>query len=374
MKRKRIILSVTNDLVTDQRVHRSCMALTEAGYEVTLVGRLLRDSKPLDRPYHTARMRLLFNRKAVFYAEYNWRLFLRLLFSRCDLYYANDTDTLLANYMAARLRRKPLFFDSHELFPDMPELVGRERVRHVWEWIERRIVPRTQGRCTVCQSIADILQQRYGKEFGVVRNVPMRCEAKAARHRPGSRYTLLYQGAVNVGRGIEETLAAMPYLDDCEFVVAGIGDLYDELRQRSHDMGLDDRVRFLGRMPLEELAKVTVGADLGLAILRHLGESYYYTLPNRISDFAQCGLPVLATDFPEPRRIVEQYRIGSLLPEGEERDPRRLAQAIRDTLHEWDSIAEDDRRERFAKAGEELCWEHDREVLLKEVAAAMSGE
>jgi len=372
MKGKKIILSVTNDLVTDQRVHRSCMALTEAGYDVSLVGRMLQDSKPLHRPYHTARMRLLFKKKVFFYAEYNVRLFLRLLFSKCDLYYANDTDTLLANYMAARMRRKPLFFDSHELFPDMPELVGRDKVKHVWEWVERRIVPKTQGRCTISQSVADILKQRYGMEFEVVRNVPLRSVLKATPHQPGTKYTLLYQGAVNVGRGIEETLEAMPFLEDCEFVVAGIGDLYDELRNKAHDMGLDDRVRFLGRLPLEELNKVTLKADLGLAILRHLGNSYYYTLPNRISDFAQCGLPMLATDFPEPRRIIEKYRIGTLLPEGEERDPRRLAQAIQDVLREWDAISEEDRQERFSKAGEDLCWEHDREVLLREVGKAIN--
>ena len=107
MKQRRIILSVTNDLVTDQRVHRSCTALSEAGYDVTLVGRRLPDSVPVERPYKTVRMRLLFRKKAVFYAEYNLRLFLRLLFSPTDAFYANDTDSLPANYLAAVLFRCP---------------------------------------------------------------------------------------------------------------------------------------------------------------------------------------------------------------------------------------------------------------------------
>ena len=78
-KNKRIVLAVTNDLVTDQRVHRSCLALHEDGFEVTLIGRHLPDSIPVHRPYRTLRMHLLFRNKALFYAEYNLRLLLRLL-------------------------------------------------------------------------------------------------------------------------------------------------------------------------------------------------------------------------------------------------------------------------------------------------------
>ena len=367
MKQKRIILSVTNDLVTDQRVHRSCLALMEAGYEVTLVGRRLRSSQPIQRPYRTHRMRLMFNKKALFYAEYNLRLFFLLLFSRADLYFANDTDTLLANYLAAKLRGKKLFFDSHELFPDTPELVERERVRRVWQWLERKLIPRTDARCTVCHSCAEVLEQRYGLPFGVVRNVPLRSPQKAEPHRVGEPYLLLYQGALNLGRGIEETLAAMPHLPECRFLIAGIGDHYERLRQMAHHMGLDSQVKFLGRLPLEQLREVTLKAHLGLAILQDLGLSYRCALPNRLSDFVQAGVPTLATAFPEPQRIIEQYGVGTLIPVGLEKDPLQLATAIRAALQQWDSVAPDERRSRFERAANDLCWENDKKTLVNAI-------
>ena len=369
---KKIILSVTNDLVTDQRVHRSCMALTEAGYEVVLVGRHLKESIPISRPYKTVRMGIFFRKHAFFYAEYNLRLFNRLLWSNADLFYANDVDVLPANYWAAKIRRKPLFFDAHELFSEMPELVSRPRIRSFWRWIEKSIIPHVEHCCTVCDSFARIYKERHGVEMKVVRNVPLRSELKASGSRHEGRYRLLYQGSVNVGRGLEQMLEAMPYLDNCEFLVAGTGDCFDSLRDRVKEMGLEDRVRFLGRLPLEELRQLTVTADLGIALLKNLGMNYYYTLPNRIADYAQCAVPVLATAFPEVEGVVKEYGIGTLVESGVEDDPKRLAEAITAALREWDSIDPEERKRRFERAGSELCWERDRKVLLDAVDKALN--
>ena len=381
--RCRIIVSVTNDLVTDQRVHRACMAMHEAGYCVTLVGRRLQGSERVERPYRTQRIRLLFKRKALFYAEYNIRLFFKLLFSRADCFYANDTDTLLANYCAARIRGKALFFDAHEMFPEVPELVGRPAVKRVWQGIEDWILPRMARRMkeqhgggrmaavTVCQSIADIYRERYGLEMGVVRNVPMR-RRKAIATSIEKQNILLYQGAVNIGRGIEWVMDAMRYLPDYRFVIAGVGDVYDKLRAKNDA----DNVVFMGRLEPEKLYELTLSARLGISLLENRGLNYYYSLPNRIADFVQAGVPVLATDFPEIRRVVEGYGIGTLVPPqpfdaenccSEPPDAKELARKIEETVSFWDAMAEDERQTRFAKAAADLSWDNDKKTLLEKI-------
>lgn len=158
---RRAIVCVTNDLVTDNRVHRTCTVLQELGYEVLLVGRKLPGSLPLQRPYATKRMRLIFRKGPLFYAEYAKRLFLLLLFARCSLIVANDLDTLLPAFLVARMRRKHLVYDSHEYFTEVPELEGRF-ARKVWLAIERWIFPKLRHVITVNDSIANAYRKRYG--------------------------------------------------------------------------------------------------------------------------------------------------------------------------------------------------------------------
>ena len=382
---KRIIVAVTNDLVTDQRVNRICRALAEEGWAVTLVGRR---STPAGThaaigndalPYATCRLRLLFRRSAFFYAEYNLRLFLLLLFSRADCFYANDTDTLLASTLAARLRGKPLLFDAHELFPDVPELQGRPRVQAVWRWVERRCLPHVSGAFTVCQSVADEYRSRYGIEMTVVRNVPDTPPAIKTSHEVTCPRTLLYQGAVNIGRGVKELIDVLQLLPDCRLVVAGDGDCLADERKHAADVPWGDRVQFLGRVEPERLHALTSQADLGLCLLQDLGLNYRYSLPNRIADFANAGVPILATDFPEIRRVLERYGTGALTgplpndPSGDNYSQylESLARDIRQALQYWDTLPADERTRRFAKAGEELNWQHEKQILLAALRATV---
>ena len=396
-----IIVAVTNDLATDQRVDRTCRALTGDGWRVTLVGRRLPHSPALaPRGYAVHRMRLLFRRSAAFYAEYNMRLFLLLLFSRADAVFANDTDTLAACSLAALLRRKPLYYDAHELFPDVPELQSRPRVQAVWKWIERKALPHVSQAFTVSQSVADEYRRRYGIDMIVVRNVPDRIENgewrmenllphqdnNAIFDKPsqlsilktncqpdtGQFSILLYQGAVNIGRGIREMIDVLQILSDCRLVVAGDGDVLEQMKQYAAARPWHDRVEFLGRVQPDRLRALTAQASLGLCLLEDLGLNYRYSLPNRIADFAQAGVPVLATDFPEIRRVVEEYGTGILvepLPAEKKGDDYtqyivRLAEAVRATLRYWRELPAEERRSRFARAGEELNWQHEHKKLL----------
>lgn len=359
-KKKRIVISVTNDLVTDQRVNRIATTLHRNGYEVLLVGRKLRKSYDIDRLYKTKRFKLLFRKKAFFYAEYNLRLFFFLLFVKADIFLSNDTDTLPANYLAAKLRGKELVFDAHEMFPEVPEVVGRPHVKKIWTKIEDIFFPKLKACYTVCQSIADMYNRKYGINMQVIRNISAYKPIDGIQkkiHATGR--VLLYQGAVNVGRGIEWMIDAMPYLDNAIFYVAGDGDILESLLTYVSKRELNDRVVFLGRIPFEELNAYTISADLGVSLLENKGLNYYYSLPNRIFDFMHAKVPVIATDFPEIRNVLTEAGTGILI---DNYDPQYLAQRVEEALQEWSR--KPNREDIFNKACKTFNWEQEEKKLL----------
>lgn len=326
---QRAIVSVTNDLVTDNRVHRTSMALVGLGYDVLLVGRILPGSAPLERPYRTKRMRLLFNTGPLFYAEYNLRLFILLLFARADLLLANDLDTLLANHLARRGRK--LVYDTHEFYTEVPELVGRPMVRRVWLAIERWIFPKLRTVITVNDSIAKAYRDRYGNTVHVVRNIPMKRELgpvpdRSALGLPEDRRILVMQGAgLNIQRGVEEAVLAMKDLPGYLLLLIGGGDVLPVAEQLVAEHRLSDRVRFVDRLPYERMMDFTRNADLGLTLDKDSNLNYRFSLPNKLFDYLNAGIPVLATDLPEVAGIVRKYNAGLVIPTA---DPALIARAV----------------------------------------------
>lgn len=383
----RALVAVTNDLATDQRVHRTCTVLGELGYEVLLIGRRLRGSLPVERPYATRRLRLLFNKGALFYAEYNLRLWLRLLFTRAEVIVANDLDTLPACWMARGGRQ--LVYDTHEFYTEVPELVGRPRVRAVWLWIERRIFPRLRTVITVNQSIARAYEERYGQLRSevmvrrahhdsphngawvqVIRNIPMKRELAPAPTRaqlglPVDRFILVLQGAgINVQRGGEEAVLAMKELPGALLLIIGGGDAWPVLERMVKEHGLADRVRMLGKMPYERMMDFTRNADLGLTLDKDTNLNYRFSLPNKVFDYLQAGIPVLATDLPEVAAVVREHDAGVVIAQA---DPALIAAAVRALIDDPQRLATLKRNATFAALA--LDGEGEKEklkALLKE--------
>ena len=364
---KRVIVSVINDLVTDQRVNKSCLTLRKMGYEVLLVGRRQRKSPPMDqRTYDTHRMKLLFEKGPLFYAEYNIRLFFFLLFHKANLLLSNDLDTALPNFFISRLKGINMIYDSHEYFTETPELVGRPRVQKVWKRIEGFVVPRLKEMITVCDSIADLFHEKYGVTCHVVRNIPSRAALpakgdKKALNLPEDKHLLVLQGSgINIQRGAEELVEAMKYLDDCYLMIIGGGDVLPVLKRMVGEMHIDDRVRFLPRMPYVNMMAYTQLAELGFVLDKDTNLNYRYCLPNKLFDFIQAGVPIVASHLVEIEKIIKKYHIGLFIPDHQ---PTSIAETIKAGLS--DASLRAVWQEGLAQAAEDLCWENEQQTLIE---------
>jgi glycosyltransferase involved in cell wall biosynthesis len=376
---KKIIFTVTNDLTYDQRMIRICTTLATEGYDVTLVGRRLKASQSFDyQEIKHKRFSLFFNKGKFFYVEYNLRLFFWLLFQRFDIVCGIDLDTILPCYFAAILRGgKPCVYDAHELFTDTPEVERRPTIRKIWLAVERFIVPRVKHCYTVGQSVADEFEKRYGRKFYVIRNLPFKnYEITKLRdyelrdyeitnyELPNYSITqlpniLIYQGALNEGRGIEQTIEAMQDIENCAFWLVGEGDLSEILRGRVAALKLENKVKFLGFIKPKDLPNITRQATIGLNIAEDKSLSYRLSLPNKIFDYIQAGLPQICIQFIEFQRLNDEFNIAYMIPKAEK---QLIAEAINRLLS--DKVLYQNLKENCVKAAEVLTWENEQKKLL----------
>ncbi|MEN0002694.1 MAG: glycosyltransferase [Bacteroidota bacterium] len=355
-----IIATVTNDLTYDQRMIRICTSLQQAGHEVLLVGRKRASSVPLvERVFQQKRLHCWMDKGKGFYVEYNIRLFLFLLFQRVDVICSVDLDTILPGLVVSRIRGKVVVYDAHEYFTEVPEVVRRPSVKRIWEWVARWAIPRLRYCYTVGPALAKLFTERYGTPFGVVRNVPY-LQEMAIPVANFEKKVVLYQGALNEGRGLECAIEAMGYLEGVELWLAGEGDLSEKLRDLVQELGVSQKVRFLGYIQPEQLKAVTLEASVGLNILENVGLSYYYSLANKAFDYIQAGLPTIQIAFPEYQALQQQYNTFIML---EELQPEALAQTIEATFA--DKVTYLKLRQNCLDARTQLCWEKEVEALLQ---------
>lgn len=356
MKGSKIIyLAVTNSLTYDQRMSRICTSLHDAGYQVNLIG--IKRASPLpDRPYHQIRLTSLFSTGKLFYLENHIRLFFYLLFRRADLLVANDLDTALPIWLVSKIRGIPRMMDAHEYFTEMKEVLSRPMIHRIWSAMARFLIPRFPDGYTVGPALVHKFNLNYGVNFGLIRNMPRLRDWKDRTEN--ERPFLLYQGAVNHGRGFETLIPAMHGIK-YPLVICGDGNYMDELKLLIAREGLADRIQLTGMLEPTELRKWTDQATLAIFIPDSKGANQYLSLPNKFFDCIEAGLPQITCNYPEYETINAKYPVAVLL---DTVDPESVAAAVNELM---ENVAKRKSMQAACQvARNEYCWEQEESRLL----------
>jgi glycosyltransferase involved in cell wall biosynthesis len=364
MNKKRIAVSVISDLTTDQRVIRICNTLQQMGFEVTVIARGFNNSLPLEKYFFSAkRIRCFFRKGILQYAEFNWKLFWKLLFIKTDYFLANDLDVLIPNYLISKWRKKHLFYDTHEYFTGVPELANSAAKRKTWKFFENWIFPKLATVYTVNESVKNKYTEEYGNKIEVIRNVPVtsKTENKARPPHWEGKIILLLQGAgINQGRGGIELLEAMKHLpSNYLLVLIGSGNQWHLIKEKRIEWKLEGSVEMIEKLLPSELKKYTPLADIGFSLDSFDDLNCRYNLPNKIFDYIHAQVPIIATAIPEVKKIIEQYACGICI---NNYNPENIATTIKQMVNDTSTYQQ--YKKNCHIAAKALCWENEANTLI----------
>ena len=389
----------------DPRVNRSAASLASAGYHVTLIGlrwpdqpneevtswgRIIRVGDANTRrsvnelnPVRRGGERLFRLRQALWLAHYAWRYrswrdkaVAAAVAATEDVshvvWHGHDLTGLVPAAAARARSGGSLVYDSHELYIESGSLARLPRLaRRLLFAYERRLVRRADAVITVNESIASELSARYGVPApAVVMNCPPLALARTSREASplrslpslGGARVLVIHGSLTPGKGLLESAAAVERLPaDCKLVLLGFGSLRDRLLALSLTDPLRGRLLVQPPVPQSELLAWLSGADVAVIAFTPDSLNQLYATPNRLFESLAAGIPVVVSDFPEMRRVVEEHGVGAVC---DPTDPGSIAAAVGALLDESAS-ARAERRARCRQAVEDTFnWERQVQNLL----------
>lgn len=371
-----VVMLVRNPYTHDSRVEKEAASLTGAGFRVTVVAdaapglaeREDRDGVAIRRVGRPGR-----RIPGVSYALHERRLAGVLTSLAPDLLHSHDSNALLPIGLAARRARVPFVYDAHELWLHRPRRghapLYHELSRAYYAVLQRWLVPRAAAVLTVSEPIVRHLARSYRRgDVALVPNYPVlgaRPAPAPLRDLVGDRLPpagriVLHLGGIMASRGLEQLVDALPSVPGAHLVLLGSGDasVVAEAARRSR---VADRVHVVPPVPPSEVEAYAAAADVGVVTTQPIGLNNRYSMPNKLFQYMAAGIPVLASDFPQVRAIVEGSNAGMVT---DTERPDRIGACLREMLDDPDrarAMGENGRR----AVEERFNWATSAAVLLE---------
>jgi glycosyltransferase involved in cell wall biosynthesis len=284
-----------------------------------------------------------------------------------DIYHSNDLNTLPQGYVCAkwRLKKRKLIYDSHEV------QTSRTGYGSFQGKMEGFLIKKMDEMIVENHTRAKFNEELYGFYPHVLHNYPFKSKDNSTEKAPlheilglhPDEKILLYQGGIQAGRGLEKLVEAVPLFKEGTLVFIGDGKIKPQLEKMVKEKGLQDKVKFLPKVPVAELPKYTRNGYLGFQVLNNTNFNHYSASSNKLFEYMMAGVPVIACSFPEIQKVVETEKVGICVDSHDYEDIARgvnelLAQpALREELHNNCLLAKD-----------KYNWENEKENYLRVVS------
>ena len=332
---------------------------------------------PYSNPYQKTRLSFIkflasTIKKILFYSNFYMETdkYLKKKKIKADVYHCHDLNTLYIGQKLAKKHKASLVYDSHELYvyrnrPYIPPKIFHKKE----EAFERKYIQRADAVITVSKSIAGYMEKKYNIEKPhLIMNAPKKNKApegvkyslRKELNLNDNQKLLLYSGGITFSRGLDRVIESLAEMEELFFVMMGYGQegFKNYLKAVAVNHGVSNRMAFYGPVPSEKVTAWTASADLGIAPIENVCLSYYYCAPNKIFEYIQGGLPVVASNFPDLKNIVEKNDIGLTCDIS---DPKKIARTVDRVFNQYTSYLNN-----VEKIKNRYCWENE-EIKLMEL-------
>jgi O-antigen/teichoic acid export membrane protein/glycosyltransferase involved in cell wall biosynthesis len=379
----RVCMLLLGTARADARVMREAAALSGAGSDVTVVDIEHDARRTVEEHLSGVRLKhvMMSGRHIAHYEpthHMRWLLFkaLRMLLTvqavvrtPADVYHAHDITALPPCYVAAKLRRKPLVYDAHELPLVDPHITRRRLLSGASTAVLKLMMARCTAVITVSPPLVSELQRRYGGTSAVVvRNVPSYQSPVASdrlRERLGLKPAVrivLYQGGLQANRGLDAAVRAVRFMaPGSVLVLLGAGEAAAQLQRTAKEEQVEDRVMFLAPVPYDELHSWTASADVGLLVnTPQFSPNTRMGLPNKLFEYLMAGLPVFVSQLDSVADLVRTYDVGVV---ARSLDPEAIGRSLDAMLLNGERL-DAMRRNALAACRQHLRWDVESERLV----------
>ncbi len=297
-----------------------------------------------------------------------WRVFKTGIRHKYDIVHCHEPDSLIIGLLFKFLRGSKVIYDVHEHWPS--EIVyGWLKIKHkpilkkIVETLSYLVEIKSSKFADCVIAVSNSVAERFKKngiDVKILPNVPLMSKITSSKKKDCD--VVLVGGGLQEYHGINELLSALANVKNHipTVTLKIVGNVKVNIEEMLSEFKLSSNTILTGYLNLEKMYSEIQKGKIGVILFKAEFHNAYLGLPNKLFDYMLCGLPVVASDFPEIRRVVSSAKCGILA------DPNNIKEITDAMLYLFKSPAEAKKMGIRGKRliEREMNWERMEDILM----------
>lgn len=302
------------------------------------------------------------------YFEFAFRCITKGLKEKPTVCHGHEVQGAFPAWIVAKITKTPFVYDAHELECHRSGRIHTTIYGKLLRKTVKFLLKKANGVICASSARADVMLNEYGitQRPTVIMNVTPQegilrgPDAVSPFNKEiADLKIVVYQGVVTPGRGLDVLVESLKHLpQNVHLLVVGDGAAMKAMEDIAISNSNQHRLCMVGRVPFEQVESYMRLAHVGVVIYQNTCLNNYLCAPNKIFDYCSVGVPVVGSDFPEIKQIINEFEVGDVFDPD---SPESIASAIMKVLESNKKHAL--MKENAIKVKNSINWEQQQDRL-----------